>query len=63
MIITYEYPLNWDELILLYQGTTSRFIESKPLKLAIFEPKMALNGQNSHFFILIEYDCALRVSS
>ena len=52
MIITYEYPLNWDELILLYQGTTSRFIESKPLKLAIFEPKMALNGQNSHFFYI-----------
>ena len=25
-------------------------------------PKMALNGQNSQFFILIQYDYALRVS-
>ena len=25
----YEYPVNWDALILLYQGTTSQFIELK----------------------------------
>ena len=29
MIMPYEYPVNWDALILLYQGTTSRFIEWK----------------------------------
>ena len=41
MIMSYEYPVNWDELILLYQGTRSRFIESKTLKMANFQPKMA----------------------
>ena len=50
MIMPYEYPVNWDALILLYQGTTSRFIESKTLKMAIFQPKMALKSQNSQFF-------------
>ena len=29
MIMPYEYPVNWDALILLYQGTTSQFIELK----------------------------------
>ena len=62
MIMPYEYPVNWDTLILLYQGTMSRFIESKTLKIAIFQPKMALNGQNSQFFILIQNDYVLRVS-
>ena len=37
----YEYPVNWDALILLYQGNMSRFIESKTLKMAIFQPKIA----------------------
>ena len=46
----YEYPVNWNALILLYQGSTSRFIENKSLKMAIFQPKIAHNGQNSHFF-------------
>ena len=41
MIMPYEYPVNWDALILLYQGTTSWFNESKTLKMAIFQPKMA----------------------
>ena len=27
MIMPYEYPVNWDALILLYQGTTSQFID------------------------------------
>ena len=48
----YEYPVHWDALILLYQGTTSQFIESKTVKIAIFQPKMALNGQNSQFFYI-----------
>ena len=26
-VMPYEYPVNWDVLILLYQGNTSRFIE------------------------------------
>ena len=52
MIMSYEYTVNWDELILLYQGTRSRFIESKTLKIANFQPKTALNGQNSHFFYI-----------
>ena len=37
----YEYPVKWNALILLYQGTTSQFIESKTVKIAIFQPKMA----------------------
>ena len=41
MIMPYEYPVNWDALILLYQGTTRGFIVSKTLKMAIFQPKMA----------------------
>ena len=41
MIIPYEYPVNWDALILLYQATTSQFIESKTLKIAIFQPEMS----------------------
>ena len=43
MIMPYEYPVNWDALILLYQGTTSQFINNT-LKMAIFQPKMARNG-------------------
>ena len=27
MIMPYEYPGNWDALILLYQGNTSQFVE------------------------------------
>ena len=27
MIMPYKYPVNWDALILFYQGTPSRFIE------------------------------------
>ena len=27
MIMPYEYPVNWDVLILLYQGSMSQFIE------------------------------------
>ena len=50
MIMPYEYPVNWDALILLYQGTMRRFIESKTLKMASFQPKIALNGQNSQLF-------------
>ena len=52
MIMPYEYPVNWNMLILLYQGTTSRFIESKTVKITIFQPKMALNGQNSQIFLM-----------
>ena len=52
----YEYPVNWDTLILLYQGTTSRFIKPKTLKMAIFStpngPKMAFNGQIPNFFYI-----------
>ena len=63
MIMPYEYPVNWDELILLYQGTRSLFIESKTLKMAIFQPKMAkkwpLMAKIPNFFILIQYDYAL----
>ena len=40
----YEYPVNWDALILLYEATTCQFIESKTLKMANFQPKMAQNG-------------------
>ena len=62
MIMHYEYPVNWDMLILFYQGTTSRFIESKTLKIAIFQPKMAqkwpLMAKIPNFFILIQYDYA-----
>ena len=47
-----EYPVNWDALILLYQGTTRGFIVSKTQKMAIFQPKMALNSQNSQFFYI-----------
>ena len=67
MIMPYEYPVNWNRLILSYQGTTSRFIESKTLKIAIFQPKMAqkwpLMANIPKFFILIQYDYALQVSS
>ena len=48
----YEYPVNWESLILLYQGTTSRFIESKTVKITIFQLKMALNDQNSQIFLM-----------
>ena len=48
----YEYPVKWNTLILLYQGTKSRFIESKTVKITIFQPKMALNGQNSQIFFM-----------
>ena len=41
MSMLYEYPVKWNALILLYQGTTSQFIESKTVKIAIFQPKMA----------------------
>ena len=64
MIMPYEYPVNWNGLILLYQGTTSRFIESKTLKIAIFQPKMAqkwpLMANIPKFFILIQYDYAYK---
>ena len=35
----------------------------KTLKMDIFQPKMAPNGQNSQIFILIQYDYAIWVSS
>ena len=64
MIMPYEYPVNWNGLILLYQGTTSRFIESKTLKIAIFQPKMAqkrpLMANIPKFFILIQHDNAYK---
>ena len=41
MTMPYEYPVNWDTLILLYQGTMSWFIESKTLKMAQKWPLMA----------------------
>ena len=41
MLMPYEYPVNWDAVILLYEGTTSPFIESKTLKITIFQTKMA----------------------
>ena len=52
MSMPYEYPVKWNALILLYQGTTSQFIESKTVKITIFQPKMALNGQNSQIFLM-----------
>ena len=52
MIMPYEYPVYWNGLILLYQGMTSQLIESKTLKIAIFQPKMALNGQHSQIFYI-----------
>ena len=62
IILPYRYPVNWDALILLYQGTTSQFIESKTVKIAIFQPKMAqkwpLMAKIPNFFILIQYDYA-----
>ena len=36
---------------------------NETLKMAIFQPKMARNDQNSQFFILIQYFFALGVSS
>ena len=67
MSMPYEYPVKWNALILLYQGTTSQFIESKTVKIAIFQPKMAqkwpLMANIPKFFILIQYDYALQVSS
>ena len=42
IIMPYEYPVNWDALILLYQGTKRGFIVSKTLKMTIFQPKMTL---------------------
>ena len=36
---------------------------NKNSKNGHFQTKMALNGQNAQFFILIQYDYALRVSS
>ena len=58
----YEYPVNLDALIFLHQATTSRFIESKTLKIAIFQSQMAqkwpLMAKIPNFFILIQYDYA-----
>ena len=62
MIMPYEYPGNWDALIFYIKELRVDFL-NKTLKMAIFQPKMALNGQNSLFFILIQYDYALQVSS
>ena len=42
MIMPYEYPVNWDALILLYQGTKRGFIVSKTLKMAFFNQKWPL---------------------
>ena len=62
MIMPYKYPVNWDALILLYHELGVNLL-NKTLKMAIFQPKMAPIGQNSQFFILIQYDYALQVSS
>ena len=55
----YEYPVNWDALILLYQGTTRGFIVSKTLKMAIFQPKMALNCQNLAITVFLHFPIPL----
>ena len=44
LIMPYEYPVNWNALILLYQGSTSRFIEKKTKKWPFFNQKWPKNG-------------------
>ena len=67
ILIKYDYALGVSSSLGRPYSFLSRNHESiywkKTLKMAIFKPKMALYGQNSQFFIFIQYDYALRVSS